>query len=98
MSGDESEVFIADSNGQLSIDLSTRPRRSQRIDYHLLNDGSDEEAEPEDHITKKPRLNSPSIRSISIEPEDSASQLPQNLPTSGSFPQQFPIKSLSEAL
>ncbi|KAK9318987.1 hypothetical protein V1517DRAFT_333978 [Lipomyces orientalis] len=38
-------------------DISVSPRkhrqRTERIDYHLLNDGSDEEALPEDRIVKK---------------------------------------------
>jgi hypothetical protein len=30
--------------------ISRRSQRSQRIDYYLLNDGSDDEAVPEDPI------------------------------------------------
>ncbi|KAK9481559.1 hypothetical protein V1527DRAFT_416631 [Lipomyces starkeyi] len=42
-------------------DFSVTPRkhrqRSQRLDYHLLNDGSDDEAAPEDHMVKRSRSN-----------------------------------------
>ncbi|KAK9320397.1 hypothetical protein V1517DRAFT_251737, partial [Lipomyces orientalis] len=61
-------------------DISVSPRkhrqRTERIDYHLLNDGSDEEALPEDRIVKKNRYTAP--RSIELlTPDDSASQLTQ---------------------
>ncbi|KAK9252428.1 hypothetical protein V1507DRAFT_461450 [Lipomyces tetrasporus] len=56
---------------ELSFD---RLRRSKRIDYHVLNDGSDEEADSEDRITKKSRLNLPVEDGEPITHNDSASQ------------------------
>lgn len=55
-----------------------RSQRSQRIDYHLLNDGSDDEAPTEDRIFKRPRLNNPKESPEPITPDDSVSQLDQN--------------------
>lgn len=52
-------------------------RRSQRIDYHLLNDGSDNEAPTEDRIFKRPRLDGLTGTLEPITPDDSASQLDQ---------------------
>ncbi|KAK9489889.1 hypothetical protein V1508DRAFT_458196 [Lipomyces doorenjongii] len=52
------------------------------IDYHLLNDGSDEEAGPEDRITKKSRLNLPIEGSEPITHNDSASQWTPSYATS----------------
>lgn len=75
------------------------PQRSQRIDYHLLNGGSDEEADVEDRAIKKRRLDSPSDRSGSVGPEESASQVDLHLPTpSDSFSQGNSTRSLSDAL
>ncbi|KAK9234015.1 hypothetical protein V1525DRAFT_367628, partial [Lipomyces kononenkoae] len=37
------------------VSPSKRPQRAQRIDYHVLNDGSDDEASPEHRISKKAR-------------------------------------------
>ncbi|KAK9258245.1 hypothetical protein V1519DRAFT_28409, partial [Lipomyces tetrasporus] len=60
-------------------DFSVAPRkhrqRSQRLDYHLLNDGSDDEAAPEDRIVKRFRSNR--AGSVEITQDDSASQLTQ---------------------
>ncbi|KAK9250545.1 hypothetical protein V1507DRAFT_377991, partial [Lipomyces tetrasporus] len=60
-------------------DFSVTPRkhrqRSQRLDYHLLNDGSDDEAAPEDRIVKRFRSNR--AGSVEITQDDSASQLTQ---------------------
>ncbi|KAK9348636.1 hypothetical protein V1522DRAFT_455843 [Lipomyces starkeyi] len=60
-------------------DFSVTPRkhrqRSQRLDYHLLNDGSDGEAAPEDRIVKRFRSNR--AGSVEITQDDSASQLTQ---------------------
>jgi hypothetical protein len=96
MSDAESEISTNCSNGQSPIDLPRRPARSQRIDYHLLNGGSDEEAGPDNRATKKPRLNPPCARSESIGPDDSASQWPQDLPTPS---QSLPLsRTDSEAL
>ncbi|KAJ5474078.1 hypothetical protein N7475_003644 [Penicillium sp. IBT 31633x] len=80
MSGAELQASNHDSSGSSSAELPPRPQRSQRIDYHFLNGGSDEE-DIEDHIRKKPRRDSPPGRLESIGPEDSASQLHLNLPT-----------------
>ncbi|KAK9258698.1 hypothetical protein V1519DRAFT_356565, partial [Lipomyces tetrasporus] len=59
---------------ELSVAISDRLRHSNRIDYHLLNDGSDEEAGPEDRITKKSRLNLLVEGGEPITHNDSASQ------------------------
>ncbi|KAK9250085.1 hypothetical protein V1507DRAFT_500209 [Lipomyces tetrasporus] len=40
-----------------SVSPRKHPQRSQRVDYHLLNDGSDEEAPPEDRVIKRFRSN-----------------------------------------
>lgn len=56
-----------------SISLQKRPQRSQRLDYRLLNDGSDEEAAEEDRIDKKRRLRR-TDHSDSITPNESASR------------------------
>ncbi|KAJ6038619.1 hypothetical protein N7460_007336 [Penicillium canescens] len=80
MSGAELPASNNDGSGSSSAELPPRPQRSQRIDYHFLNGGSDED-DIEDHIRKKPRLDSPPGRLESIGPEDSASQLHLNLPT-----------------
>ncbi|KAI1829135.1 transcriptional regulator family: Zinc finger, BED-type predicted [Penicillium roqueforti] len=80
MSGAELQASNNDGSGSSSVELPPRPQRSQRIDYHFLNGGSDED-DIEDHIRKKPRLDSPPGRLESIGPEDSASQLHLNLPT-----------------
>ncbi len=58
--------------GSSSIELSPRPQQSQRIDYHLLNGGSDED-DIEDHIRNKPRLDPPLDDLELISPGDSAS-------------------------
>ncbi|KAJ5822569.1 hypothetical protein N7447_004909 [Penicillium robsamsonii] len=81
MSGAELQALNHDSSGSSSAELPPRPQRSQRIDYHFLNGGSDEE-DIEDHIRKETRRDSPPGRLESIGPEDSASQLHLNLPTS----------------
>ncbi|KAK9244293.1 hypothetical protein V1506DRAFT_507628 [Lipomyces tetrasporus] len=58
------------------------PRFRREVDYYLLNDGSDEEAVPEDRLPKVPRLDSEStidgsvdnVGSTDVLPEESASQ------------------------
>jgi hypothetical protein len=55
-----------------------RSQRAQRIDYHLLNDGSDSEAPTEARIFKRPRLNNPKESPEPIMPDDTVSQLDQN--------------------
>jgi hypothetical protein len=60
-----------------SISLHKRSQRSQRLDYRLLNDGSDEEAAEEDRIFKKPCLIKADCNKP-ITPDESASQLSQS--------------------
>lgn len=79
MSDAGSQASSNDASGSSSIELPPRPQRSQRIDYHLLNGGSDDDIE--NPIRKKPRLDPPLDSLESIGPEDSASQLHLNLPT-----------------
>lgn len=74
------QSFNNDGSDSSSIELPPRPQQSQRIDYHLLNGGSDEE-DIEDHVRKKSRLSPPPDCLESIGPEDSASQLHLSLPT-----------------
>jgi hypothetical protein len=62
----------------LPVDIPRHSQRSERIDYHLLNDGSDEEGLLEDRIFKKPRLTAILHDTEPITPDDSASQLTQN--------------------
>lgn len=45
MSDTDSQNTNNDDVGGSSARLPSRPQRSQRIDYHLLNGGSDEEVE-----------------------------------------------------
>ncbi|KAK9311318.1 hypothetical protein V1524DRAFT_442911, partial [Lipomyces starkeyi] len=48
---------MSDSDCEIStVTISDRLRHSNRIDYHLLNDGSDEEAGPEDRIAKNAEI------------------------------------------
>lgn len=58
--------------------IPRRSQRSQRIDYHLLNNGSDDEAPPEDRIFKRPHLNKPKESPEPITPDDSVSQFNEN--------------------
>ncbi|KAK9342064.1 hypothetical protein V1522DRAFT_395605 [Lipomyces starkeyi] len=60
------------------------PRLRREVDYYLLNDGNDEESEPEDRIPKVPRLDSQStidgsvdddVAGVDVLPEESASQV-----------------------
>ncbi|KAK9257961.1 hypothetical protein V1519DRAFT_361880, partial [Lipomyces tetrasporus] len=60
-----------------SVSPRKHPQRSQRVDYHLLNDGSDEEAPPEDRVIKRFRSNIGSSGVELITSDDSASQLNQ---------------------
>jgi hypothetical protein len=66
------------------VNLPIRYQRARKLNYHALNNGSDEEVPGEDHIFKKLWLTSQStIDSFSshelILPEDSASQVLSNL-------------------
>jgi hypothetical protein len=73
-SGREISTISGMDEDELSLIMSSRFRQSERIDYHLLNDGSDEEAGPEDRIVKKLRLN---LSTEGVEPltaNNSASQ------------------------
>ncbi|KAK9327665.1 hypothetical protein V1520DRAFT_35101 [Lipomyces starkeyi] len=62
------------------------PRFGREVDYYLLHDGSDEEAESEFRIHKVPRLDSESMIDVSVDnvagtdvlPEESASQVLQD--------------------
>ncbi|CAG8014111.1 unnamed protein product [Penicillium salamii] len=69
-------------------------RRSQRIDYHLLNDGSDDEAPTKDRIFKRRRLGTLEP----ITPDDSASQLDQarSSPVESLQQTEFPVCGWSE--
>jgi hypothetical protein len=99
MSDAELDTLDHSGSASSSIDLRPRPQRSQRIDYHLLNGGSDDEANPENHVTKKARLYPPSDHAESVAPEDSASQDHLELPTpSESLPQGDPTRNFSVAL
>lgn len=49
----------------------SRPQRAERIDYHTLNDGSDEESDASDRLPKRARTND----FESVHPNDSASQI-----------------------
>lgn len=42
-------------SGASSMELPPRPQQAQRIDYHFLNGGSDDD-DIEDHTRTKPRL------------------------------------------
>jgi hypothetical protein len=97
MSDTELQTSNDDASGSSSIELPPRPQRSQRIDYHLLNGGSDED-DIEDHIRKKPRLDPPPDRLESIGPEDSASQLHLNLPTPSESVPPGGSRSLTDAV
>ncbi|KAK9241910.1 hypothetical protein V1506DRAFT_549221 [Lipomyces tetrasporus] len=44
------------------------PQRAHRLDYRLLNDGSDDEAAPEDRMLKRARFPSPLDSSEPITP------------------------------
>ncbi|KAK9234610.1 hypothetical protein V1525DRAFT_391259, partial [Lipomyces kononenkoae] len=61
---------------EMSLVMSSRLWQSERIDYHVLNDGSDEEAGPEDRIVKKSRLD------LSTESVDVNSPFPTDFQTS----------------
>ncbi|KAJ8099513.1 hypothetical protein POJ06DRAFT_257173, partial [Lipomyces tetrasporus] len=67
------------------------PRLRREVDYYLLNDGSDEEAVPEDRLPKVPRLDSEStidgsggsvdnVARTDVLPEESASQVLEDTP------------------
>ena len=99
MSDNESDALNIEGFNYPSENVPSRPQRSQRIDYHFLNGGSDEEEDVEERVIKKPRLGLPSSCSESVESEESSSQIRQNLSTpSESLPQESSARSLSEAL
>lgn len=54
MSDNESDAPKSGGSSYLSANVPSRPQRSQRIDYHLLNGGSDEEADVDVRAIKKP--------------------------------------------
>ena len=96
MSDAGSQASSNDASGSSSIELPSRPQRSQRIDYHLLNGGSDDDIEIP--IRKKPRLDPPLDSLESIGPEDSASQLHLNLPTPSESVPPGGSRSLTDAI
>jgi hypothetical protein len=51
---------LSDNEVNAFVDLPACHQHAQRLNYHALDDGSDEEAPKEDHIFKKPRLTSQS--------------------------------------
>ncbi|KAK9234806.1 hypothetical protein V1525DRAFT_391057 [Lipomyces kononenkoae] len=61
--------------------LDKRPQRSQRIDYHLLNDGSDEEAVTEDRIAKRSRSDEEHSTADTVTSDDPADQLIEHQPS-----------------
>lgn len=69
MSERESDALVTGSAGYISADMQSRPQRSQRIDYRLLNDRSDKEADIEDRA-KRSRLDIPSDKSELLTPEE----------------------------
>ncbi|KAK9385262.1 hypothetical protein V1515DRAFT_255258 [Lipomyces mesembrius] len=81
MSDTNCEISSVSWTDELSVGLSKRARRSQRIDYHLLNEGSDEEAASEDRTVKKTRLNLPLEDSEPTTSNDLAIQLIQDSDT-----------------
>ncbi|KAK5790595.1 hypothetical protein VI817_007882 [Penicillium citrinum] len=74
----DSCIYSSPTIDDASPYISRRPQRSQRIDYHLLNDGSDDEVPTEDRNFKRPRLNRPKGSPELITPDDSISQLDQD--------------------
>ncbi len=73
ISDSELDISSLHNTDILSINLPARSQRSQRLDYHVLNDGSDEETILEDRIFKKPRLIPQSDSNDTISPDDSTS-------------------------
>jgi hypothetical protein len=103
MSDSELDISSFNNTDTSFINLPTRSQRSQRLNYHVLNDGSDEEAISEDRIFKKPRLTSQStidsfVSNELIRPENSASQLLPNpfTITESSLELEFSINSSSD--
>lgn len=74
---DDSGISSSPAMDLASPYILRHSQRSQRIDYHLLNDGSDDEAPTEDRIFKRPRFNKSKESPEHITPDDSASQLEQ---------------------
>jgi hypothetical protein len=58
----DTDLQASNNNGSggSSIELPPRPQRAQRIDYHFLNGGSDDD-DIEDHTRTKPRLDRHSV-------------------------------------
>ncbi|KAK9321384.1 hypothetical protein V1517DRAFT_278167, partial [Lipomyces orientalis] len=85
----DSDCAILSDSGfdDLSIGSFKRPQRARRLDYRLLDDGSDDEAVPEDRMVKRGRFPSPLDSSEPITPDDSASQLSQDVEHIQNYPQ-----------
>ncbi|KAK9243752.1 hypothetical protein V1506DRAFT_367529 [Lipomyces tetrasporus] len=75
MADSECEILSDSGVDDTCVDWFKRPQRARRLDYRLLNDGSDDEAAPEDRMMKRTRISSPLNSSEPITPDDSASQL-----------------------
>ncbi|KAK9492811.1 hypothetical protein V1508DRAFT_447524 [Lipomyces doorenjongii] len=82
MADSESEILSDSGVDDFSVGSLKRPKRARPLDYRLINDGSDDEAAPEDRMVKSGRFPSPLDSSESIAPDDSASQLSQDTPCS----------------
>ncbi|KAK9346858.1 hypothetical protein V1522DRAFT_420665 [Lipomyces starkeyi] len=78
MADSDCEILSDSGADDLSVGSFKRPQRARRLDYRLLNDGSDDEAAPEDRMVKRGRFASPLDSSEPITPDDSASQLSQD--------------------
>ncbi|KAK9489358.1 hypothetical protein V1508DRAFT_67247 [Lipomyces doorenjongii] len=79
MADSECEILSDSGVDDLSVGSFKRPQRARRLDYRLINDGSDDEAAPEDRMVKRGRFPSPLDSSEPITPDDSASQLSQGV-------------------
>ncbi|ODQ73397.1 hypothetical protein LIPSTDRAFT_292019 [Lipomyces starkeyi NRRL Y-11557] len=87
MADSDCEILSDSGVDDLSVGSFKRPQRARRLDYRLLNDGSDDEAAPEDRMVKRGRFPSPLDSSQPITPDDSASQLSQDVDHIGNYPQ-----------
>ncbi|ODQ76868.1 hypothetical protein LIPSTDRAFT_332718 [Lipomyces starkeyi NRRL Y-11557] len=87
MADSECEILSDSGVDDVSVDWFKRPQRARRLDYRLLNDGSEDEAAPEDRMVKRTRLPSPLNSSEPITPDDSASQLSQAKDSLAEYPQ-----------
>ncbi|ODQ69413.1 hypothetical protein LIPSTDRAFT_7069 [Lipomyces starkeyi NRRL Y-11557] len=79
MADSDCEILSDSGVDDLSVGSFKRLQRARRLDYRLLNDGSDDEAAPEDRMVKRGRFPSPLDSSQPITPDDSASQLSKDV-------------------